>query len=116
LALRMLLHSPLFACTLLRSSSIIVFPYPAVFRSDKLIIWKSPQGETLAVHPISEGEGQLIKNSNHSRDRSKGIKAYMETVKKLLDRKSTRLNSSHVSTSYAVFCLNKKNLKIQKDR
>src|SRR5699024_11805039 len=26
-----------------------------------------------------------------------------------LDRKSTRLNSSHVSSSYAVFCLQKKN-------
>src|SRR5699024_12483878 len=26
------------------------------------------------------------------------------------DRKSTRLNSSHVSISYAVFCLTKKNL------
>src|SRR5438874_4032203 len=26
-----------------------------------------------------------------------------------LDRKSTRLNSSHVETSYAVFCLKKKN-------
>src|SRR5699024_11468508 len=26
----------------------------------------------------------------------------------LRDRKSTRLNSSHVSTSYAVFCLTKK--------
>src|SRR5690625_6047378 len=26
----------------------------------------------------------------------------------LLDRKSTRLNSSHVATSYAVFCLKKK--------
>src|SRR5699024_11539137 len=26
-----------------------------------------------------------------------------------IDRKSTRLNSSHVSTSYAVFCLQKKN-------
>src|SRR5690625_6709495 len=25
------------------------------------------------------------------------------------DRKSTRLNSSHVASSYAVFCLNKKN-------
>src|SRR5699024_12172399 len=25
-----------------------------------------------------------------------------------IDRKSTRLNSSHVSTSYAVFCLTKK--------
>src|SRR5437868_9003975 len=28
--------------------------------------------------------------------------------KYLLDRKSTRLNSSHVSISYAVFCLKKK--------
>src|SRR5699024_11996920 len=27
-----------------------------------------------------------------------------------LDRKSTRLNSSHVSTSYAVFCLKKKTI------
>src|SRR5699024_11469612 len=27
------------------------------------------------------------------------------------DRKSTRLNSSHVSISYAVFCLKKKNVK-----
>src|SRR5699024_12279088 len=30
------------------------------------------------------------------------------------DRKSTRLNSSHVSISYAVFCLKKKNNKINK--
>src|SRR5437868_10124190 len=29
-----------------------------------------------------------------------------------VDRKSTRLNSSHVSISYAVFCLKKKNKKI----
>src|SRR5690606_41726546 len=28
-----------------------------------------------------------------------------------LDRKSTRLNSSHVKTSYAVFCLKKKRFK-----
>src|SRR5438874_4558454 len=35
-----------------------------------------------------------------------------------LDRKSTRLNSSHVEISYAVFCLKKKkkNKKIQKSR
>src|SRR5207249_8267169 len=31
------------------------------------------------------------------------------------DRKSTRLNSSHVSISYAVFCLKKKN-KIQRNQ
>src|SRR5699024_12869744 len=29
-------------------------------------------------------------------------------AKRFLDRKSTRLNSSHVSISYAVFCLKKK--------
>src|SRR5437870_9961254 len=29
---------------------------------------------------------------------------------KMVDRKSTRLNSSHVATSYAVFCLKKKKL------
>src|SRR3712207_8514002 len=28
------------------------------------------------------------------------------------DRKSTRLNSSHANISYAVFCLNKKNLNL----
>src|SRR5690606_39522270 len=30
------------------------------------------------------------------------------------DRKSTRLNSSHVKISYAVFCLKKKNVTIKK--
>src|SRR5437868_8249714 len=32
-----------------------------------------------------------------------------QRVYRLGDRKSTRLNSSHVSISYAVFCLKKKN-------
>src|SRR6266571_4880713 len=32
--------------------------------------------------------------------------------KGLIDRKSTRLNSSHMSISYAVFCLKKKKIKI----
>src|SRR5699024_6884857 len=36
------------------------------------------------------------------------VKYDIETEK---DRKSTRLNSSHVSISYAVFCLKKKNVK-----
>src|SRR5439155_8766927 len=31
-----------------------------------------------------------------------------ESVEHLLDRKSTRLNSSHVAISYAVFCLKRK--------
>src|SRR3989442_5294185 len=32
----------------------------------------------------------------------------------LIDRKSTRLNSSHVRISYAVFCLKKKNIDHQR--
>src|SRR5690242_20840833 len=31
------------------------------------------------------------------------------------DRKSTRLNSSHMSISYAVFCLKKKNNQVRED-
>src|SRR5215208_7762514 len=36
------------------------------------------------------------------------------TVVPRLDRKSTRLNSSHVAISYAVFCLKKKNIREQR--
>src|SRR5690625_6522973 len=44
----------------------------------------------------------------------KGLKLYIERLELSLgedivvDRKSTRLNSSHVAISYAVFCLKKK--------
>lgn len=48
---------------------------------DELIIEKTPGGVTLAIHPLSRGKGQLIKNRDHSRDRSTGIKAFIETVK-----------------------------------
>src|SRR3712207_8395905 len=34
---------------------------------------------------------------------------YWYTLLVLVDRKSTRLNSSHANISYAVFCLKKKN-------
>src|SRR5699024_12532010 len=39
---------------------------------------------------------------------SYAMKNAEDDVKKNADRKSTRLNSSHVSISYAVFCLKKK--------
>src|SRR5947207_10547535 len=35
------------------------------------------------------------------------------TMSVILDRKSTRLNSSHTVISYAVFCLKKKNIILQ---
>src|SRR5699024_12305752 len=37
-----------------------------------------------------------------------GMTQLLTTIAKAGDRKSTRLNSSHVSISYAVFCLKKK--------
>src|SRR5690606_12291913 len=42
---------------------------------------------------------------NDGSDGADGLSAYEIAV----DRKSTRLNSSHVKISYAVFCLKKKN-------
>ncbi|QHE52817.1 hypothetical protein [Pontibacillus sp. HMF3514] len=49
---------------------------------EQLFIKKSPEGDPLAIHTLSHGKGKLIKNTHHSRDRSKGIAAYMDTVKK----------------------------------
>src|SRR5690242_21488088 len=42
-------------------------------------------------------------------NRAQGFDAEKGSVGPWLDRKSTRLNSSHMSISYAVFCLKKKN-------
>src|SRR5947209_17986396 len=39
---------------------------------------------------------------------SKSIPAFMALLMVIIDRKSTRLNSSHANISYAVFCLKKK--------
>src|SRR5438094_761620 len=43
----------------------------------------------------------------------KGLMRFLELIYKPLDRKSTRLNSSHRTISYAVFCLKKKKKKLQ---
>src|SRR5690606_40273577 len=40
----------------------------------------------------------------------KSVRDIYEYYKQHRDRKSTRLNSSHVKISYAVFCLKKKNI------
>src|SRR2546430_4481642 len=62
-----------------------LFPYTTLFRS-VLGVEAEPEISTIA-RPL----------------RSRGGKVYID-----LDRKSTRLNSSHSQISYAVFCLKKK--------
>src|SRR5699024_11871370 len=52
------------------------------------------------------GRGVYALTSNFLADSSRHVNIGVERA----DRKSTRLNSSHVSISYAVFCLKKKNV------
>src|SRR5437773_9566286 len=50
-------------------------------------------------------------------DMASDIVSFLDTVgvEAVLDRKSTRLNSSHITISYAVFCLKKKKKKKKKN-
>src|SRR3989442_8656740 len=71
-----------------------LFPYTTLFRSFDSSLAKcfNPIGPVYRRTMISEPE----------------ILDVREPPGKAIDRKSTRLNSSHVRISYAVFCLKKK--------
>src|SRR5699024_12728608 len=79
----------------------LLFPYTTLFRSRSL-------GRTLSV-ARRNGPGQGFHRPRCRRRTRRG-------VARTLDRKSTRLNSSHVSISYAVFCLEKINIYFQYSR
>src|SRR2546426_12025378 len=72
---------------------------------------------TLSLHdalPISLGGGKAVIIGDPRRMKTEGLlRAFGRAVdglngRYLTDRKSTRLNSSHLVISYAVFCLKKK--------
>src|SRR3712207_7175400 len=70
-----------------------LFPYTTLFRSHKIV---------LNVDKIAKETGSA---------RVANIVLLGATIPFLgIDRKSTRLNSSHANISYAVFCLKKKKL------
>lgn len=46
----------------------------------ELVIYISDTGEIIAKHSIPEGKGMLIKDKKHSRDRTKGVGAFINTV------------------------------------
>src|SRR5690349_23734587 len=58
----------------------------------------------------SSGLGVLVSLSKKIREQGGELRLanLNDDLQTLLDRKSTRLNSSHVEISYAVFCLKKK--------
>src|SRR3712207_5627643 len=79
-----------------------LFPYTTLFRSAGLA-----------------REDVFITTKLHNDDHLRAKDALEDSLGKLemehvdLDRKSTRLNSSHANISYAVFCLKKKKLRSQ---
>src|SRR3712207_8134676 len=73
-----------------------LFPYTTLFRSEDLGEFRPTF--VLAVPRVFE------KVYNGAKAKAEG-----DGKGKILDRKSTRLNSSHANISYAVFCLKKKN-------
>src|SRR5438067_6050996 len=79
-----------------------LFPYTTLFRSRTLELKTRVLVETAFAgdyHSIFKGRGMNFED----------VREYQPGDE--IDRKSTRLNSSHVSISYAVFCLKKKKKK-----
>src|SRR5690606_41931220 len=96
---------------LLRPPSSTLFPYTTLFRSCvrelPLLHHRRPEpaaastrvrGDAAAVGVPGAGVGGRAPGGGHHAVRAPAAR----------DRKSTRLNSSHVKISYAVFCLKKK--------
>src|SRR5689334_24481857 len=73
-----------------------LFPYTTLFRSQNL--WRVVKQDLISDLRVKHRPIDLAAGFDHQREIP-------------IDRKSTRLNSSHSSISYAVFCLKKKKKK-----
>src|SRR5699024_12397934 len=90
-----------------------LFPYTTLFRS----VIEANACAAYNLEVVSSFEDFLINGGCRTNQESisfaycpqKFIAVWSINQADLKDRKSTRLNSSHVSISYAVFCLKKKN-------
>src|SRR5437773_6309420 len=82
------------------NSDAILFPYSTLFRS-AVGGRAEPRGPALHRRVVEPGRGEP--GAGH---RAPARGARLLHVRQ--DRKSTRLNSSHITISYAVFCLKKK--------
>ncbi|WBX79947.1 hypothetical protein PD280_20380 [Virgibacillus salarius] len=58
----------------------------------QLFIYITDTGELIAKHTIPEGKGQLVKDRSHSRDRTKGIHSFMDTVAKRFEEVDSAYN------------------------
>src|SRR2546430_11857127 len=84
-----------------------LFPYPTLFRSSVNPRRGRGRRRLGAVAPRRRLAAQAL--DRHVDQRRERVDPLCDQViHALLDRKSTRLNSSHSQISYAVFCLKKK--------
>src|SRR2546426_2979464 len=72
-----------------------LFPYTTLFRSLRRVF-------------VRAGANELNRREKNRRAQGRSAGRMLGRVASYGDRKSTRLNSSHLVISYAVFCLKKK--------
>src|SRR3712207_8418364 len=91
-----------------------LFPYTTLFRSQPENGSATDEAHP-GDHPFNDargGFGRAVQDAFGRLDESAGgdgdERKRSQSRAALLDRKSTRLNSSHANISYAVFCLKKK--------
>src|SRR3712207_7692346 len=77
-----------------------LFPYTTLFRSDGAGVCVAVGGD--------EPEPLVLRRRDEVELLARQFLLYEIVVRLEVDRKSTRLNSSHANISYAVFCLKKK--------
>src|SRR3712207_7526590 len=85
-----------------------LFPYTTLFRSRRVVVVlgggdDSVEALAAGLRAAHEAEGAV---GDRGEQAAGGLR---DDALEQLDRKSTRLNSSHANISYAVFCLKKKN-------
>src|SRR5438309_9092893 len=112
----MLLSQPLFFFLLItRPPTSTLFPYTTLFRS-RLFRRKAPR-RAAALGAILDRGGDVVgrpRRDERCRRGTRHVSRLQGGARR--DRKSTRLNSSHSSISYAVFCLKKKKKEISVER
>src|SRR2546430_4028152 len=89
-----------------------LFPYTTLFRSYRPAagLAASLLSRALAEFKRNEARWELSEALDACEKLAQTMSASLVRYEpELLDRKSTRLNSSHSQISYAVFCLKKKN-------
>src|SRR5262245_63117394 len=98
---------------LLVPSRFAPFPYTTLFRSascESLAALALPSANITSVQAVAAG-GFTPPGGRGAPPAAASLPAFCRvaaTLKPSKDRKSTRLNSSHLGISYAVFCLKKK--------